>query len=135
MHDAISSTGLAAVSSIARYYTPKRPSKVGTCAGGCWWRTATTIELTPVARATEGSALDKRSEMCKLLVWQHPKKSLHSRTHTTSSNEGRRPRGAFCGSVASGRGGVVRDFEDVVDGLYRNKEAFDGHHWDNQRAA
>jgi hypothetical protein len=29
----------------------------------------------------------------------------------------------------------VRDFEDVVDGLYRNEEAFDGHHWDNQRAA
>ena len=40
----------------------------------------------------------------------------------------------FCGSVASGSGGVVRGFEDV-DGLYRSEEAFDGHYWDNERAA
>jgi hypothetical protein len=55
MHSAIS-TRLSMVSFIAKYYTPKRPSKVGTCAGACWWRTATSIELTPVARATEGSS-------------------------------------------------------------------------------
>src|SRR5215216_4991479 len=77
--------------------------------------------------------LDKRSSMCKLLVWQHPKKSLHSRTHTTSSNEGRRA-AHFCGVVASVSRGVMRDFEDV-GGLYRSEEAFDGHYWDNQRAA
>jgi hypothetical protein len=93
MHGAIS-TRLSTVSFIARYYTPKRTSKVGACAG-CWWRIATTIKLTPLARATEGSSLDKRSEMCKLLVWQDPKKSLHSRIHTTSSNEVRRSRGTF----------------------------------------
>jgi hypothetical protein len=51
--------------------------------------------------------LDKRSKMCKLPVWQDPKKSLHFRTHTTSSNEGWRPRGAFlwvCGVLKWGRG-------------------------------
>jgi hypothetical protein len=94
MHGAIS-TRLSAVSFIARYYTPKRRSKAGACAG-YWWQTAKTIELVPDAFSlTEGSSLDKRSEMCKLLVWQDPKKSLHSRIHTTSSNEGGRPRGTF----------------------------------------
>jgi collagenase-like PrtC family protease len=94
MHGAIC-TRLSAVSFIARYYTPKRRSKAGACAG-YWWQTAKTIELVPdTFSPTEGSSLDKRSEMCKLLVWQDPKKSLHSRIHTTSSNEVRRSRGTF----------------------------------------
>ena len=92
MHGA-SSTRLSTVSFIARYYTPKRSD--GACASGLWWRNAKTTKLTPLARATEGSTLDKRSGMCKLLVWQDLKKSLHYRTHTTLRNEGRRPRGAF----------------------------------------
>ena len=40
----------------------------------------------------------------------------------------------FSRPVASGSGGVVRDFEDV-DGFRKSKEESDGNHWDSQRAA
>src|SRR5215208_1725074 len=112
MHGAIC-TRLSAVSFIARYYTPKRRSKAGACAG-YWWQTAKTIELVPdTFSPTEGSSLDKRSEMCKLLVWQDPKKacipaSIQLRVTKCGARAVLLP-----GFVASGSGSVVRDFEDV----------------------
>jgi hypothetical protein len=82
-HPAPLRTRLAKVSSITQHYTPERTKSTG--------------EQTPPRPSPHrpSSVLDKRSQMCKLLVWQHPIKSLHSRTHTTSSNEGRRPHGTF----------------------------------------
>ena len=55
MHGAIC-TRHSAVSFIARYYTPKRRSKAGACAG-YWWQTAKTIELVhDTFSPTEGSS-------------------------------------------------------------------------------
>src|SRR5215203_1538700 len=71
---------LAKTSFIAYHYTPERLSSGG--------------EETPPQHILLQS-LDKRSQMCRLRVWQDPKNSLHSRIHTTSSNEGWRPHGTF----------------------------------------
>jgi hypothetical protein len=69
--------------SITQHYTPERTKSTG-------------VQTPPrPSPHRPPSVLDKRSRMCKLLVWQYPIKSLHSRTHTTSSNEGLRPHGAF----------------------------------------
>src|SRR5215218_811035 len=58
------------------------------CASCLLFPTHRGAKLHRLARLMPRHGLDKPSSVCKLLVWQHPKKSLHYRIHITTSSEG-----------------------------------------------